>query len=740
MQNKLMWANGLALGALILPCGGALAQTAPVQPSPTSEGSGLEEIVVTAQRRAERLQDVPVAVTALTAASLATQGIGRSIDLNQKVPGLAITANPRSPVVFLRGIGATSVQSGQEANVGLYIDGVYVPSMNANVFGFNNLERIEVLRGPQGTLFGRNTTGGVVQIVTREPGDEAVVEGSLGYGNYDAISGSAYLAAPLAQNVSADLALQVYDRRNGWGRNVTIGGKLHTNKNFNLRSKLVFTPGSGTKITLTGGYFQSRLDEGSARNVMPYITSTPAGFGGAKFTGSIYDSQQDFRSYDKTRNYMASARIEQDLGFAQLINVAAYQHIETDTFLDNDQTPAFRSRTIWHDSTKSFSNELQLQGNSSSGLKWVAGLYYFDADATEDPFVVEVPCATPGVGTCGANGAATSFRRVSSLTTRSFAPFGQVTIPVSAATNITLGARYTVDRRRLAGSQVNAAGAPVVFPNAAPNPYDHEKTYERATYKLVLDHHFSRDVMAYASLSTGFKSGNYNGGSPKDPPVNPENITAYEIGLKTELLDRRVRLNTAAFYYDYKDLVVLVRDTPTTTLQTNAAAAEIYGGEIELNAAVTSDLSLQAGLSYLHARYTRFPNAPGTILLATNLAQGTTVNASGNTLPRAPEVTANVGVDYKLRTGFGSVLFSGSFYHNSGIFFEPDNRLRQGAYSLVNSSITFADADDRFSLQFWANNLLDEQYHSMIVSSSGNPDFGAAGAPRTYGVTLGVKF
>ena len=221
--------SALAIGAATLAPGAAFAQDAP---QAAEEQGGLEEIVVTAQRRAENLQEVPIAVSAMTASTLADTGIDATRDLPQVIPSVQFTRSGPSGLFFVRGVGTTNAAAGEEGANAVYVDNVYMADLGQTINYFNNIERIEVLKGPQGTLFGRNATGGLIHVITREPGDETVLDGEFGYANYDTVTARAYVAGPITENISADLAVTNYHQNDGWGRNLTTGGK-----NFSSRAK-----------------------------------------------------------------------------------------------------------------------------------------------------------------------------------------------------------------------------------------------------------------------------------------------------------------------------------------------------------------------------------------------------------------------------------------------------------------------------------------------------------------------
>lgn len=714
----------------------AAAQSGPSYPSEQSERTqaepGIQDIVVTAQRRSERLQDVPIAVTAVSGDDLLARGLNSATDLNMATPNLNVNRTVKTQIVYLRGVGNNSASPGQEQNVAIYVDGVYYPSMAANVFSFNNVERIEVLRGPQGTLFGRNTTGGLIQVVTKDPTDDLSGDFQAGYGNFDTYMASAYISGGVTDTLRADFALQYSNQRDGWGKNLVTGSDVYRGRDLNLRSKIVFEPNDMTKFTLSGIYFNAKSDF-TSRTVQPCaprlggldcvpIPSDIPGFGNLPYTG-FYNTQSGLDIFERTRLRTLSLRYDQDIGFARLVNTSAYQKTKSYLQLDGDGVPAYQRISLWTDITESFSNEVQLLSPEGSSFDWIAGVFFFWSKAGSQPLQQTTPTTSQSI--------------FSSTSTHSFSGFAQVGIPLGENTRLTAGARYTIDKKSLTARIVNdVSGVTTNYPTR-------RETFSDPTFKVSLDHHLSPDALLYASISTGFKSGLYNTSSPTAPPVDPEKITSYELGAKLDLFDRRFRLNTAFFYYDYRDLQLIGYDGRTTFLQ-NASNAEIYGAEADFNAVLTDQFSFRGSAGYTHGRYTDFPGAQSNSNVnpvtgvTTSIPAG--LDASGNHLGRTPTFTGNVGFDYSVPVSFGAVDLSGTFYHNSGFAWDVDNRLKEKAYQLLNMSATWTSKDEAFNVRLWADNILGTKYCAAQQSGNATLDQCSAAAPRTYGVVFGFKF
>lgn len=709
------------------------------EPSPAPEagaaesGGGIADIVVTAQRRAERLQDVPISVAALNSTQLQESGIESVRDLGQVVPSLTVSNAVGFTITYLRGVGSTAIGPGLEPPVSIYLDGVYYASTTSSLFDFSNIERVEVLKGPQGTLFGRNATGGLVQVITRDPGDEFELKAHLGYANYSTISGDLYVGGPVSDTLSADFSLIASGAGDGWGKNITTGEDVYRNEhNVTARSKLVWKPTDATKVTLIGDYTSyensmngQRTPEGSLTN--PILGPTPV-------LTSEYDQAGNITPHARNSNWGGSLKVEQDLGFATLSNLAAYRDSDTELEFDVDFTPvphldAFNLR----DKEKQFSNELQLSSNGRGPLEWQAGIFYFWARGEYAPSGV---CFCNPVTNPVLPGTTTRLDSFGVQHTESLAGYAQATYEFLPETNLTIGLRYTYEKRKVRGTtDIYFDG---VFAGSTPTAPD-SLTFKKPTWRIAFDHRFSPALLVYASYNRGFKSGGFNTQSAGDPSFKPEKLDAYEVGFKSDLLDRRLRLNVSGFYYDYTNIQVQkVRLANTGII--NGAAAEIYGADAELVASITDEFTLSANAAWTHARFKEFTDAPigpvpGTFV--PNLPG----DASGNDIPKTPNFQGTIIANYKAPLANGSsVTFNVLGTYSSSYALEADNINLQHKFVKVNASISWRSADERYSARLWGNNLTDQHtmnFNSTLPDGSRNASFDA---PRTYGITLGYEF
>lgn len=739
---------------------------AQAQQQPQADAPSLEEIVVTAQKRSENIQDVPIAISAVTASSLAEAGIRSTQDLSTAVAGLNVTRTTEATVFTLRGIGTQGGSTGQDSAVATFVDGVYMPSMAGATFALNNIERIEVLKGPQGTLYGRNATGGAVNVITKTPQQKFSMDAALGYGDHQTMEGNLYMTGGLATGIAADVAVYYRNQDKGFGFNRVIGQDVNKVRDIMVRSKILFDLGPDTKFTLAGDY--GRTSGSFAISYRPVPTSQLLnGTGYAQFLAAgngYYDSQSEFLPAIDTKMYGGSAKLEHHMGDVSLTNIVAFrgskgfQRVEVDaTALKVIDAPLFNQENQW-------TEELQLAYDHGP-IKAIAGFFFMDAKSQYNPFQI--------IGL--AIGSAPGPDRLviySKQSTKSYAGFGQVTWEFAPDTNLTVGGRYTVDQRKLHATQSVAI---MPDPSTVCDQYcretggfviplgtiDQAKDFKKATWRLALDHKFSSDLMVYGSYSRGFKSGVFNLTSPGDAPAKPETLDAAELGFKSTI-GGRIRFNAAAFYYKYKNIQAFQVNGASTTL-TNAASAEIYGADFDFRAELGAGLSLNGSGALMHHRYGNFPVA--TVSFLSRPAGAPTYagytpglgnyvfptcsdpahtgkfycSATGNKLVNTPDFTFNLGINHEADVAGGKLSTSVNWAYSSGFYWAVDNRLKQEAFSLFNAQMIWSAPDDRYNLRVWGRNLGNKKYFAT-VNENGSGDIGAPAAGRTYGVSLGFHF
>lgn len=729
--------TALLIGASTVGILGSASAALAADAAEASNASGpvqVEEVIVTAQHRAENLQSVPIAVTAVSASSAEKLGVVNSKDLSNAIPGLQLQQQVNGAVPFLRGVGSTTGAVGNEASVATYVDDVYVSSIVGTLFQFNNVDSIAVLKGPQGTLFGRNATGGVIQVRTRDPSTSGPsADMSVGYANYNTWSGSFYGNVAISDNLAANIALFADDQQDGWGKDLITGEKTFTRKDFGVRAKILWTPTTDTRVLLSADYNDTHNEDGMGFHVI----QGSLGVGGTPYAGfyNTYDNANDFA---KTKQAGASLKIEQDLHFARLVSITAYRNTRGFIRLDQDATPIPIVLAPIHQQDQTATQELRLLSPAENKIQWILGGFYFRNIAEYDPLALQGLAAAPF----------SELDIYGRQKSKSIAGFAQATVEVFADTHLTGGIRYTKDDRNIVGHNEGQLGGAViplgpVFTQSVSN--------SEWTYRVALDHQFTPDILGYVSFNRGFKSGVYNLLSFSKPPVDPELLNAYEAGLKTELFDRRLRINMAGFHYDYTNIQVQ-EIISGATFSLNAAKATINGFDLDFTAAASRNLTISGGFSILDGHYDVFPNgpvnlptpavctpAPHTTGAPTGGNTVCSADLSGNDTVRTPKFSGNISADYVAPTQHGDLDFALSYYYNSGFAWDPDNRVKQDSYGLLGASVGWVAPNQNWGVRFWGRNLTGTKYCSYATATSLLDSCGPA-APRTYGVTVSAHY
>ena len=690
--------------------------------------SGLGDIVVTAQKRAENLQDVPISVFVADDETLENKGVDNTAEIGTVAAGVTVRNTSSAFLPYIRGVGTNS--SGTESPVSLYVDGIYQPYSRGGLRDLGDVEQIAVLKGPQGTLFGRNSTAGVIQITTRRPTQDFRFRAQASIDNYATVNSRFNVSGGLSDNIAVALSAQYSTQGEGWGRNFTTGNDTHRlDHMMNIRGKLAFDPGPNTAITLIGEFFKQRF-EGHAR--VPYPGTFLAYTGGGPLP-SKYDSYADTDGFFDNKGHSVSLKIDQDLGFANLVSISAYQYLHATLAFDLDGVDRLLFLTEGDQPNRVYTQELQLVSSTSGPFQWVIGGFYFNNKEKSDPS--KTTGRAPFFG--GPPNSTTYIRRDGTQSTESLAGFAQGTLEFVEGTSLTLGARYTWEKRDFSGAQTFG-----FVPSTGPGTFIFSsQTIKRPSFRVALDHEFTPDVLGYVSFNTGFKSGGYNLIAPLSPPFLPEKIKAYETGLKTQLLDRRLRLNIAAFYNDYTNIQVTQTINGLQTVS-NAAKAETYGVDVEMQAAITPNLQISGAASILHAEYTDYPGARFATPrpLPAGGAVLTTGNAAGNRLPASQEFSANLALDYDTELLGAKLHYNLTGAYQGDYYLEPDNFIRQPSYVTLNTSVRLTLPGDRVSVTLFGKNLLDEKVITNGSAAATGVTVVYDAAPRTYGFQINYAF
>lgn len=722
--GKLVWGRA-SVAAVALIC---------ERPCAAQPRINLDEppIVVTAQRRRELPEDVPLSLTAKSGEELERMQATDTPRLDKVVPSLVMMRTGAFTQPYLRGIGKRSTL-GVENSVATYVDGIYLASPVSALLDLRGVERVEVLNGPQGTLFGRNATGGVIQIVTREPGPETSVEAEVGAGSYGHVRGDTYVAGG-SDRFAGNLALSL-SRNGGNGTNIFTGRRSQgrVGHSFAGRSKWVWRPSGSLKLTLAGDY--QDLDHDFMQ--LPALGYPPIG---QPRIQTFRDGDQDTPSRYRFRYGGVSVRADAEIGELNFMSLSALRRMHERNSVDLDMGPQPLVSAAVSAQQNQFSQEFQLQSSEPSKLQWVAGLYYLHIAERYDPTTFSF-----GGSYSAQLGGRTGQTLFSQGTASAYAAYAQATVPIADATQFTLGMRYTIEQRTVrANGERTFDNPPFVrpipgLPLLSDEPFRNSDTFRKLTWRATLARHFSDTVMAYAGVSRGFQSGGWNLQTPQNPAFGPETLDDFQAGVKLRDRAQRFSLDASLFYYRYSDLQ-LSAITPIGNATINAASAKDYGFELQLEARLDRRTHASVGAQVLRARFNRFPNAtctdysPDAAIPYAPLA----CDVTGNRLPFAPRFKFNAGASHEMPLdAAGTVVLSGNLAHNSGYFSEPDNVVREKAYATLDASAEWRPARGRLSARIWARNLTDAHYSNSLVTFPTTGVLQRPAPPRQFGLSIG---
>lgn len=861
------------LASTAFAAGPAWAQTTsaaePEGQAPQAESYGIEEIVVTAQKRAENVQDVPIAISAFSSEALQERAVGSIAQLSAIAPNVNLDAGTPfsgSPAVlsaYIRGIGSDDFAFNIDPGVGIYLDGVYL----ARTVGANqdlmDVERVEVLKGPQGTLFGRNTIGGAISIVTRDPGEKFAARGDVTTGSFNLLQVRGSVDIPITEGLGSIFSFGVKSR-DGFLERIPYpdqrannspsstafssagydsSGREGGNDNWNLRGKLKWSNGGPLRITVSGDYTRDKGTSankllGTSENVpgnfagtanLPGTAFDPTGTTGFLFAGLynfcigsnptqiaarnaqalcgtsgtqfnpqfqvpsyagvnvdsnpandrlpwdsrylIADPDKSYatgNSFSDLKNYGFSGVIDFDLSRnISLKSITAYRQLDWSAGLDADGSPLNFLQLSFNMRQWQFSQELQVLGNAlDNKINYVIGGYYFKEAGNLHDFVT---FAEGLVQVDGPN----------RLETENYAVFGQIDYRPIDLIGITLGGRYTNEKKRFEGGQQELNGFNYklfgcsdangnIRPNGAfplapipcqagleypdPNnpvrvyvPGTNRKSFNDFSPKVGLQLHPAEDLMLYGSWSRGYKTGGWttrltNPQGNVAPDFNEETATTFEVGVKSTLFDRMLQLNAAAFTTDYQDIQLNIQIGTSPTIA-NAGNARIKGFELEAILAPVRGLTINSSLGYIDAKYTEVSAAAAAVGGPNVFQAGTVVGAQ---LPKTPEWKINISPRYETRLGNGgSLTFLGDWSHATSVWNDTARvyLLHRPAIDLVNASMSYEEPGGNWTLAVGGTNLTDTRY-----LTSGGPNvsagafFGTYNRPREWYARFGFKF
>ncbi|MCC5879200.1 MAG: TonB-dependent receptor [Idiomarina sp.] len=745
-MNKQAFRRSICALAVASACAGMTATAVAQQDEAQAEGQGLERIQVTARRSVENLQEVPVAVSSFSEADLERLGLEDITELQQRIPNttLQVSRGTNSTLTaYIRGIGQQDPLWGFEPGVGIYIDDVYIARPQGAVLEVFDVERVEVLRGPQGTLYGKNTIGGAMKYVTRSlTGDtQAHVQGTLGSYNQRDLKVSGQTS--VTDNFFVGGAFATLNR-DGFGEFVNTGDDNYNKELTTGRISARWLASDRVDVRFSA----DRTDDHS--NSRGGYRLTTSQITGQEPFGSVYDSQTALPVRNRVRTEGMSLTVDWEMSDDWMFkSVTAMREGYTNTNIDFDSTvePTLLVPAIYED--EQFTQEFQFN-YTADNFSMVSGLYFYEGEA----------CGVFGtlLGQLGV-----SVENGGCVDTSSQAVFGQGTYDLNDQWSITLGGRYTNDEKSADVFRATYLG--LKFPDDEATPiainsdFETDASWSRFSPHASVRYRANRDLMYYASYSNGFKSGGVDMRADQslnpdaNQPYDPEIVDTFEVGVKAEMWDRRLRVNAALFYSDYQDMQVTVQravDAGVASQVLNAADATVQGFEIESIFQATESLTFNATLGYVDASFDEvafFNPVTGEIDDVSDLWS----------FANTPELSANLGFAKEFRTQWGDMVWSGNLaYRSETQIFEVPSMLDMDAYSLANTSVVWYSNDGRWNAGLHIKNLFDKEHRlagynfAAPRDASGNitgPGLGGEdtivgyyGDPRTVSFTLGYRF
>lgn len=739
---------GLSLAAFMLP-DSVSAEQVDVE----KDAISLDEIVVTARRTSENLQKVPISITAFSSAMLERQNILNISEISKSTPSLKISQGRGSSsemFVYIRGVGQNDEFITADPGVGIYVDDIYMARSQGALLKLNDIERIEVLRGPQGTLYGKNTVGGAIKVVSKKPGSDFEYDADLTYGSYDQIDGRLAVNIPLSGEKLAVRLSGATINRDGFTKNDFTGnqlggasvltGKMQLRFQSEENVELIFSvDGTRDRSTVNMSNVVGVNNAASLVGLVDLALSLD-GFGPLDSflvipDGDVRTVQSDGREGSIMDVWGSSLRASFNLGDVAVKSITSYRETKQNIEFDVDNTPSTILHSLFDLDQSQFSQELQFSGsNFKDQLDWLVGLYYFDEKNNGTShveifstfrgtiFPIEHPLSN------------ISFIRDFQTDTKSYAAFFQGIYRINDKLRATVGGRYTHEVKDVSLAVLNLFTNEATFDS---NGFTN-KSFDNFSPKLGLDYDVSEEVMLYASMAKGFKSGGFNGRggiAGKLQPYNPEKVWSYESGIKSRWYDDKLQLNAAGFYMSYTDiqlsLLAAFEGNQLVQAITNAGKAHIYGLEMELKARPLENLNLFGSLGLIEAAYDEYKDATG-------------ADFSDREFQDTPKFTFSVGANYMVPLdGKGFLNIGVDYARQSKTFLEVTNSpaLIQNAYGQLAARIAYESENGKYQLAIIGKNLTDSTI--MTTGATLEDPFGMAlgwfGAPRTFSMQFKIR-
>jgi iron complex outermembrane receptor protein len=730
--------------------------------SADNETARLDEIIVTAQKRSENLEKVPITVDAISGDLLTRGNITMQQALPQVTPNVVVNQFATYVSPFIRGIGSKIENVGLDPSSSVYLDDEYMARASSGLFQFNDVDRIEVLKGPQGTLYGRNAVGGAIRIITTDPKPDFSANASVGYGTLNRKMADGTINIPITPTLAARVTAS-FDKADGFVTNVIPGYPLGMDRHMsNVLARLLFTPNDRLTIKLRADY--SWRNDFDSNAYLALDKTAPGNVGvalGGQAQAGFYTFASTFNkdSADKGTEISRGSELRADYkldGFT-LSSITTFRYISNEAKADLDATtyPVLNGSSAL-DYSKALTQELQVVSDNTSRLTYNAGVFYFYEHGAYGFCIQGTGVLGLGTSLCGEQGTGA----------HSIAPYGQAAFAFTDKLKLTLGARYTIERRSLDYNVIytgppDADGDINPSPRSAPTEIEPSSSvrFTRFTPKATLSYDVADDLLTYATFSTGFKSGGYDIPAIAAPVarVKPENLKAYEAGLK--YARPAVRLNAAAFYYQQRDLQVATLNpvTGSTTVE-NAGRATIYGLEGDADWAVAKQFAVGGSAGWLHGSFDQYfgtsyvlsdslpacaaagglgaaGGPPGACLGYSAIS----ANLAGKRIPEAPNFTGNIHAAYDVPlSSWGQLTFAANAAYTSKTMLTADNAVFLGSTFLVTANIMWTSMDDRYRISIFGTNLTDRHYITD-AQQSGTGGYYTLGRPREAGIRFGIK-
>ncbi len=732
----------------------AQAQTSPAQTASSNQeknngryANSIEEIIVTAQKRSEPLQSVPMTVTAFSEEKITDFRINGLADVVSLTPSLGVADfGPASPNLTLRGIGSTDRDAGSDRSVVVFVDEVYMGRAGGSAFDLFDLERIEVLHGPQGTLFGKNVVGGAIHYISKKPAPETDAYLRIGVGNYNLLETRGMFNTPLAENVNSRFSFSTRDR-DGFQTNLRTGNDVDTADNVSARGQLLFTPSDDLTVLLSADASRDRIF-GISRKVAPASGFTAyLGFFPDPDPRNVQTNVDGFFDRDI---FGYSARVDWDTSIGTFTSLTAYRNVKfkhsqdvvgiplDSSFDANGKPRGFLSVDNTNEDYDMLSQEFRLSSlPSDDKWIWVVGAFFSKEDTNR-----------LSIRDRSLLGSTSKSSFDQSNVTKSSAIFGQLTYAVTDRLNLTLGGRYTTDKKDFGLNVTDASGGTADTLNPAKEEFSivADDSWSEFTPKFVVDYFVTPSALVYASVSKGYKSGGFQGFAPSAAaavvPFNPETAWSYEIGAKTQWFQDTLQVNLTGFRTDFKDLQFRQRilsvpgdQSSAIVIILNAADAVINGAEASIQWLPVEGLTLGANYTYLDTKLTKFLNdIPG-------IAPGFK-DLTGNKLPLSPTSAYTLSADYRFSAGdVGTFSIGANYRYKGSHYFELTNppEGKEAGYGILDGRISYQPSIGSFEIALWIQNATDELYRSQVQVGA-RTGISRYGPPRTFGLTLSWQY